>query len=144
MKKPKVIFLCTHNAARSQIAEAFLRNIAGNHFEVYSAGFEPNEIHPLTYKVMEELGYELKDHTAKALDTYLGKVHFGIVITVCTNAEKLCPVLPGVSTREYWPFDDPSSFEGTEEEKLEKFREVRDQIKEKILDFLKRRNIQSE
>ncbi|MFX0070909.1 MAG: arsenate reductase ArsC [Candidatus Hermodarchaeota archaeon] len=141
MSKLKVIILCTGNSARSQMAEAFLRRYANDHFEVYSAGFVPKEINPFTIKVMEELGYDLSEHYSKALKEYLGKVHFGIVITVCSNAEKLCPIIPGVSTRLYWPFEDPAAFIGTEEEKLAKFREVRDKIEEKVKSWLKERGI---
>ena len=141
MKKTKVIFLCTHNSARSQMAEAFLRKYAGDHFDVYSAGFEPRPVHPYTVKVMRELGYDLSDQHPKELKQYLGKVHFGIVITVCAKAEQTCPTIPGASTRLYWPFEDPAAFQGTEEEKLAKFREVRDEINEKIKTWLKDRGI---
>lgn len=141
MSKTKVIFLCTGNSARSQMAEAFLRKFAGEHFDVYSAGFEPKGINPYTIKVMEELGYDLSKHSSKKLKQYLGKVHFGVVITVCSNAEELCPIIPGVSTRLYWPIEDPAAFDGTDEEKLEKFREVREIIQEKIKSWLKERAI---
>ena len=86
---------------------------------------------------MEEKGYDLSDQRSKELKPYLGKVHFGIVITVCQKAEERCPTIPGVGKRIFWPFDDPAAFEGTEEEKLERFREVRDQLEEKIIKFLK-------
>ncbi len=141
MGKTKVIFLCTGNSARSQIAEAFLRKYAGDYFEVYSAGFDPRPIHPYTVKVMRELGYDLSNQHSKALSEYLGKIHFGIVITVCVKAEEACPTIPGVSTRLYWPFEDPAAFQGTEEEKLAKFREVRDQINEKTKAWLKERDL---
>src|SRR5208283_2977803 len=88
LEKTKVIFLCTGNSARSQMAEAFLRRYAGNHFEVYSAGFDPRPIHPYTIQVMGELGYDLSGQHPKDLAQYLGKVHFGIVITVCVKAEE--------------------------------------------------------
>jgi arsenate reductase len=123
------------------MAEAFLRKYAGNRFEVYSAGFEPRPIHPYTIKVMRELGYDLSDQHQKELKQYLGKIHFGIVITVCEKAEKTCPTIPGASTRLYWPFEDPAAFQGTEEEKLAKFREVREKINEKIKTWLKERGI---
>lgn len=141
MEKPKVIFLCTGNSARSQIAEAFLKKHAGEHFEVYSAGFEPQGINPFTIKVMEELGYDLKEHYSKELKEFLEKVHFEIVITVCEKAEKTCPIIPGVSTRLFWSFEDPAAFEGTEQEKLDKFRQIRDQIHEQIQLWLKERGI---
>ena len=141
LEKTKVIFLCTGNSARSQMAEAFLRKYAGNHFEVYSAGFEPRPIHPYTIKVMRELGYDLSGQHPKDLKQYLGKIHFGIVITVCEKAEEECPTIPDVSTRLYWPFEDPAAFQGTEEEKLAKFREIRDKINEKTKAWLKERGI---
>jgi arsenate reductase len=141
MHKTKVIFLCTGNSARSQMAEAFLRKYAGDHFEVYSAGFDPRPIHPLTFKVMKELGYDLHSQQSKNLKKYLGKIHFEIVITVCVKAEEKCPTLLGVSTRYYWPFEDPAAFQGSEEEKLAKFREIRDKINEKTKTWLKERGI---
>jgi arsenate reductase len=141
LEKTKVIFLCTRNSARSQMAEAFLRKYAGDHFDVYSAGFNPQPIHPYTVLVMKELGYDLSSQHPKDLKQYLGTMHFGIVITVCAKAEKDCPTLPGVGTRLYWPFEDPAAFIGTVDEKLAKFREVRDQISEKIKTWLKERGI---
>lgn len=141
-KKTRVLFLCTHNQARSQMAEAIMRKAASDHFEVYSAGFEPAGVHPLTIKVMEEAGYSMEDHTSKDIDQYLGKKHFGIVITVCANAEKLCPTIPGVSTRLHWGLDDPSGVKGVEEDRINAFRKARDQLKEKIFEFLKSRDIE--
>jgi arsenate reductase len=141
MKKPNVIFLCTHNQARSQMAEAILNKLAGDHFNVFSAGFEPKEIHPLAKKVMEEKEYDMSDHYSKNLDQYLGEKHFGIVITVCQKAEKLCPTLPGVSTRLFWNIEDPAAFEGSEEERIEQFRTARDELERKIKSFLEERDI---
>jgi arsenate reductase len=139
--KTKVIFLCTGNSARSQLAEAFLRKYAGEYFEVYSAGFDPQPINPLTVTVMNEVGLDLSSHVSKDLKQFLGKIHFGIAITICANAEEKCPTLPGISTRMYWPFEDPAKFQGSQEEKLAKFRDVRDQINAKIIAWLKERNI---
>jgi arsenate reductase (thioredoxin) len=141
LEKTKVIFLCVGNSARSQMAEAFLKKYASNCFEVYSAGFQHRPIHPYTVQVMKELGYDLSGQYSKDLSQYLGKIHFGIVITVCIKAEEACPTIPGVSTRLYWPFEDPAALEGTEEEKLAKFREIRDKINEKIKEWLKERCI---
>ena len=141
LDKTKVIFLCTGNSARSQMAEAFLRKYAGDHFEVYSAGFDPQPINPLTVKVMNEVGLSMDSHYSKNLKQFLGKTHFGIIITVCVNAEEKCPTMPGVSTRLYWPFEDPAKCQGTEEEKLGKFREVRDQIDTKVKNWLKEKRI---
>lgn len=136
MKKTRVMFLCIANRARSQMAEAVLKKHAGDQFEVYSAGLESEEIHPYTLKVMEEAGYDLGDHYSKNLDEFLGEMHFGYLITVCQKAEEECPTFPGVSQRLYWPTEDPVAFEGAEEEQLEKFRQARDQIEDRILDWL--------
>jgi arsenate reductase len=114
------------------MAEVFLRKYAGDQFEVYSAGLEPKPINSLTIKVMEEIGFDMSSQYSKPLTLYLGKVHFGYLITVCSNAEEKCPIFPGMGTRIHWPFDDPAVFEGSEEEKLLKFREVRDQIDQKV------------
>jgi arsenate reductase len=123
------------------MAEAFLRTYAGDHFDVYSAGLEEADINPLVIKVMEELGYDLSSHYSKKVTPFLGKVHFGILITVCSQAEEKCPVIPGLGTRLHWPFEDPSQVTGTESEKLEKVREIRDQIKRRILEWLTERDI---
>ncbi|MBN2150610.1 MAG: arsenate reductase ArsC [Candidatus Lokiarchaeota archaeon] len=139
--KTKVIFLCTGNSARSQMAEAMLRRYAGSHFEVFSAGFDVKGIHPLTRQVMAEAGYGLEGHESKPLSRFLGKVHFGIIITVCKKAEETCPTMPGVGTRLFWPVDDPAQVSGTEVERKEAFRQARDELKEMILDFLKDRRI---
>jgi arsenate reductase len=140
-KKTQVIFICTGNSARSQMAEAFLRHYAGHHFDVYSAGFEAKGIHPLTKEVMKEKNITLEGQYSKLLNQYLGKKHFGITITVCDKAEEQCPTYPSMGSRLFWPFPDPSAFKGTKEEKLEKFREVRDSIETKILEWLDSRNI---
>jgi arsenate reductase len=136
MKKTKVLFLCTGNSARSQMAEAFLRKYAGNLFEVYSAGLEPKGIHPLTVQVMEELGFDLSQHTSKDLRQYIGKVHFGYLISVCDRAEKSCPVFPGMGLRLHWPVDDPADFVGPEKERLAHFRLARDQLDLKVRAWL--------
>jgi arsenate reductase len=132
MDKPRVLFLCTGNSARSQMAEAFLRRSAGDRFEVYSAGLEPKGIHPYTRQVLAEVGIDISDQTSKDLSQFLGRVHFGYLITVCSNAEARCPVFPGVSVRLHWPFDDPAAVEGSEAERLACFRRVRDEIKARI------------
>lgn len=136
MDKPRVLFMCTGNSARSQMAEAFLRAYAGDHFDVYSAGLEPQEIHPLTVRVMRERGFQLAGHRAKGLDEFLGKVHFGYLVTVCDRAEETCPVFPGMGTRIFWPFEDPAQATGTEEERLDVFRRVRDAIDERVRRWL--------
>jgi arsenate reductase len=134
--KPKVLFLCTHNSARSQMAEAFLRKYAGDRFDAYSAGLEPTEIHPYTRQVMGEIGIDLSGHAAKGLQQYLGQVHFAYLITVCSRADKLCPISPGMGQRLLWPFENPAALEGTPEQKLEKFRQVRDQTEQRIQQWL--------
>jgi arsenate reductase len=137
LKKTRVLFLCTGNTARSQMAEAFLREYGGDRFEAYSAGLEPSVIHPYTRRVMEEVGLDLGGQHSKDLADYMGKVHFGYLITVCADAEERCPsVFPRMSQRLHWPFEDPAAFEGSEEEKLAKFREVRDQIDRRIQEWL--------
>ncbi len=133
MEKLRLLILCTRNSARSQMAEAFLRRYAGDKFEVYSAGFEPSEIHPLTVKVMAEKGFDLSGQYSKGVKEYLGKIIFTYLITVCEKAEKDCPIaFPGVAAKMYWPFDDPVKSIGSNEQKLQKFREIRDKIDQRI------------
>jgi arsenate reductase (thioredoxin) len=141
MSKTKVIFICTHNSARSQMAEAFLTKYAGDRFEIYSGGYNPQPIHPYTLEVMQELGYDLSKQQSKDLWQLAKNQHFGIIITVCKKTEEDCPTIPGTSTRLYWNIDDPAALEGTDEAKLGKFRAVRDQIHEQIKNFLKERKI---
>lgn len=133
MSKIKVLFLCTGNSARSQMAEAFLRKYAGERFDVFSAGLEPGDINPYTRRVMNEIGLDLKGQYSKSVTEYLGKVNFGYLITVCARAEKNCPtVFPGISQRLHWDFEDPATFVGSDAETLEQFRAVRDQIDARI------------
>lgn len=138
MAKTRVLFLCTQNSARSQMAEAFLREHGGDHFEAYSAGCAAgDEIHPYTVRVMDEVGIDITDQYPKGMREYMGKLHFGYLITVCAWAEKECPtVFPGVGLKLTWLFDDPRGEDVAEEERLETFREVRDQIEAKILYWL--------
>jgi len=136
MEKPRVLFLCTGNSARSQMAEAFLRKYADDQFEVHSAGLDPTVINPYTVKVLEEIGIDTSKHFAKPLKTYLGNTHFSYLITVCSKAEERCPMFPGMGKRLHWPFEDPAAFEGSDEETAEKFREIRDQIETKVQSLL--------
>lgn len=137
MEKIRVIFLCTGNSARSQMAEAFTRHYGGDHFDPYSAGVEPRGLNPLTVQVMNEVGIDVSGYRSKGVGEYLGKAIFQYMITVCDEAEKNCPTAwPGVDLKDYWSFEDPSAFEGSAAEKLAKFREVRDQIKERILGWI--------
>ncbi len=142
MSKPKVLFLCTGNSARSQMAEAYLRKYAGDYFEVFSAGLEPKGINPLTIQVMEEMGFDLSGQRSKGVNEFLGKVHINSLITVCDQAEKNCPTTwPGVVQKMHWSFEDPAGFVGNPAERLVKFREVRDQVQGKILEWLEELNI---
>jgi arsenate reductase len=142
MEKFRVLFLCTGNSARSQMAEAFLRKYAGDRFEVHSAGLEPKALNPLTVKVMEEAGFDMSGHRSKGIGNYLGKVLFQYLITVCDDADKNCPtVWPGVNQRMHWSFEDPARFKGTDEQKLAKFRQVRDLIDARVKAWLDEQNI---
>jgi arsenate reductase len=121
------------------MAEALLRYYAGDEFEIHSAGLEPSPIHPTVYQVMEEVGLDLDGHAAKGVDDFFNKMYFGILITVCEKAEEKCPTFPGLGERHYWPVEDPVAVEGSEEEKLEAFRRARDEIEQRILDWLESR-----
>ena len=133
----RVLFLCTGNSARSQMAEAFLRKYGGENYEAHSAGLEPKGLNPLTIQVMSEIGIDISGQRSKGVSEYLGKVLFQYLVTVCDNAEKNCPTTwPGISNRMHWSFEDPAAFEGTDEKKLVKFREIRDQIEKRVKDWL--------
>ena len=135
--RPNILFLCSANSCRSQMAEALLRKHAGDRFCVHSAGLEPGEIHPLARTAMEEIGLDLSGQYSKGLDVYLGSLAVHRLIIVCDRAARSCPsVWPGVLERYVWPFEDPARAEGSEEEKLAKFREVRDAIDRKIQEWL--------
>ena len=137
MNKAKVLFLCTGNSARSQMAEAFLRKYGRDEFEAYSAGLEPKGINPYTKHVMEEIGLSLSGQYSKHMREYMGKVHFAYVITLCDEAEASCPTtFPGISQRLHWSFEDPAAFVGSDDEKLAKFREVRNRIEQQIKEWL--------
>jgi arsenate reductase len=118
------------------MAEAFLRKHGGGRFEAHSAGLEPGAIHPYTSKVMEEVGIPLSGHRSKDLHEIFTRVQIEYLVTVCSNAEQECPILPGVGVRMHWPFEDPVAFEGTETEKLTKFREIRCKIDERVRAWL--------
>jgi arsenate reductase len=134
--RTKVLFLCTGNSCRSQIAEAWLSTLGGFNFEVFSAGLEPHGVNPLTVAVMEETGYDMSEHRSKHIDEYIGNTNFDYLITVCGNADERCPYFPGMGTRIHWPFEDPAAFTGPEDQKLALFRKVRDQIKRRIQTWL--------
>jgi arsenate reductase len=131
----RVLFLCTHNAARSQIAEALLRHYAGSRFAVSSAGLAPTAVHAFTRKVLEEIGIDTRPLQAKSLSEFLGKVRFHYAIIVCQPTEEHCPQLyPFALQTLYWPFDDPVQADSVHG--LHKFREVRDQIATQLRDWL--------
>ena len=138
MQKPRVLFLCTGNSARSQMAEAFLRAYAGDKYEVHSAGVDAKGfIIPDVITVMEELEIDLSEQRSKSVSEYLGKLHFSHVITVCGDAEKNCPaIFLNMGTHEHWPFDDPAAFDGSKDERLNHTREVRDQIAHRVQEWL--------
>ena len=137
MSKAKVLFICTGNSARSQMAEAFLREYASDNFEAYSGGLKAEGIHPMTKQVMQEVGLDISEQESKPLKRFLGNMHFGFLVTVCRRAEKNCPTFPDVSTRLFWDIEDPKSFEGSDKEKLAKFREIRDEVEERVKNFIK-------
>lgn len=129
----RVLFLCTGNSARSQMAEAFLRKYGAEQFEAFSAGLEPKGLNPFTVEVMNEIGIDISLQRSKGVETYLGKERFHTLITVCDDAEKNCPATwPGINQREHWSFEDPAALIGSDEEKLEKFRRIRDQIDQRV------------
>jgi len=138
--KEKVLFICVHNSARSQMAEEYLRKFASDRFEVESAGLEPGTINPLVVEVLKEEGIDITGKkTNSVFEFYKEGRRYHFVITVCSKeASERCPVFPGIGPiqRLHWPFDDPSRVTGTHEEKLSKVRAIRDQIKDKILGFV--------
>lgn len=137
MTKQKVLFVCVHNSARSQMAEAWLNHFGGEQFEAESAGLSPGTLNPLVVKVMQEVGIDISHKRTRAVfDLFQTGRLFAYVITVCdeTSAEK-CPVFPGIAKRFHWSFPDPAALTGTEEEKLATTREIRDLIKVKIANW---------
>jgi len=131
----RVLFLCTHNSARSQMAEGILRALAGDRFDVASAGTEATRVHPLAIRAMAEVGIDLTGHTSKTIDGFLGE-RWDYVITVCDHANEQCPVFPGETTRIHWSFEDPSQATGTDEDRLGTFRRVRDEIQRRLCQWL--------
>lgn len=132
MSKHKVLILCTGNSARSQMAEGLLRHMAGDRFEVASAGTKPSSVRPEAIQAMQEIGISLEGHRSKSVDEFAGKP-VDYVITVCNNAKESCPIFPAQTSRMHWPFEDPPApHEGTYEERLNVFRVVRDQMRERF------------
>lgn len=132
--KKKVLILCTGNSARSQMAEGLLRHIAGDKFEIASAGTIASFVRPQAIAVMAEIGIDIAGHRSKCLDEFLA-TPFDYVITVCDNANEACPVFPGPAKRFHWSFDDPAEAAGSDEEQLAVFRRVRDEIRETLIEF---------
>ena len=136
-QKRRILFLCTVNSCRSQMAEGFMRHYYGDKFNVYSAGISPSVVNPKAIEVMKEIGIDINEQTSKSVDYFIDK-SFSYLITVCDHAKETCPLFTGeVKTRLHWGFEDPAEAKGTEEEILGKFREVRDLIREKIKKFFK-------
>jgi arsenate reductase len=129
--KARVLFLCTHNSARSQMAEALLREAAGDRFEAYSAGTEATAVRPLAIRAMNELGIDISKQTSKTLDPYVDQ-RFDHVITVCDDANESCPIFPNAAHRVHWSLPDPSKATGTEEQQLAVYRKVRDDLRGRI------------
>ena len=129
--KQRVLFLCTHNSARSQMAEGLLRHLGGDRFDVFSAGTEATRVRPPAIQAMHELGIDIASHESKTLERYLEQP-FDKVITVCDQANEACPVFFGAKERLHWSFPDPSKATGSEAEQLAVFRQVRDAIQERI------------
>ncbi len=135
--KTKVIFICTGNSCRSQMAEGLLRDMAGDRFEVFSAGSHPSRLHPASIIVMAELGIDISNHSADSIDEYLDK-DIDIVITVCDNARQVCPVFSGNVKRIHWSIDDPFHGWGAESDDLIPYRETRETLKDCLESFINR------
>lgn len=131
MRKPKVLFLCTGNSARSQMAEGLLREITGERFEVFSAGTHPVGVNPLAIEAMQEVGIDISRHRSKNVKEFLGQP-IEYVITVCDRAKEACPIFPGTYKFLSWSLDDPATATGTKDAKLEAFRRIRDEISRNI------------
>lgn len=132
---PAVLFLCTGNSCRSQMAEGFLRHLAGDRFAAHSAGTAPTQVNPLAIEVMREKGIDLSAQHSKDVAGYLGR-HFPYIITVCDNAREHCPIFPGPALRLHWSLPDPAAAQGTREEQLAVFRQVRDHIERQVREFI--------
>lgn len=129
--KRRVLFICTHNSARSQMAEGLLRHLGGERFEAFSAGTEATHVRHLAIKAMAELGIDISGQSSKTLQRYLHEP-FDEVITVCDSAAETCPVFPGAAHRRHWSFPDPSKATGSEDEQLAVYRRVRNEIRTRI------------
>ena len=135
MTRRRVLFLCTHNSARSQMAEGFLRALGGDRFEAASAGTEKTSVNPLAIEAMAERGIDISMHSSKVMDGLLDEP-WDYLVTVCDDANERCPFVPGIRTRLHWSFPDPSRATGTREERLAAFRRVRDAIEARLSAWL--------
>lgn len=136
--KQRVLILCTGNSARSQVAEGLLRHAAGDRFEVFSAGTKPSIVRPEAIAVMHEIGIDISGNRSKSVNEFDGQ-QLDYVITVCDNAKESCPIFPAATKRLHWPFEDPASVQGSEDERNSAFRKVRDRIRTRIRTFLDER-----
>ena len=135
MNRQRVLFICLHNSARSQMAEGLLRSFAGDRFDVFSAGIEASAIRPEAIVAMDEIGIDIAGQTSKTLERYLGQP-FDWLITVCDTARQQCPIFPGVEQTSHWGIDDPAKVSGTKEERLHAFRLARDELRSRIRLFV--------
>ena len=131
----RVVFVCTHNSARSQMAEGMVRAWGGGRFEAFSAGTEASAVRPEAIAVMREIGIDISGHTSKTILPFLGE-EFAWVITVCDQAKESCPAIPGAAQQAHWSIDDPSEIEGSEKERLRAFRTARDTLRDRVHTFL--------
>ncbi len=131
----KILILCTSNSARSQMGEGLLRSLSKGAVEVHSAGTHPSRVNPLAIEAMKEVGIDISAHRSKSVEEFAGQ-HFDVLITVCDNARETCPVFPGAPERLHWSYPDPAAAEGSHEEKLRAFRDVRDDMLRKLRSFL--------
>ena len=135
----KVLFLCVHNSARSQMAEAFLRKHGGDRFETESAGLEPGKLNPFVVRAMAEVGIDISGNPTKSVwDLFKAGKVYQVVVTVCSKeAAERCPIFPGLAERLHWPFSDPSTFTGSDEEIMTRVRQVRDEIEAAVKEFVR-------
>ena len=131
----RILVLCTGNSCRSQMAEGFLRHMANDRFEIFSAGIKPSQVNSLAIKAMAEIGIDISSHRSKSVLEFLDQ-KFNYIITVCNHAKQTCPMFPGQYEKIHWDIEDPADTQGSEEEKLDFFRKIRDEIKNRCLDFI--------
>src|SRR5690242_1645529 len=136
--RKRVLILCTGNSARSQMAEGLLRDLAGDRFEVFSAGTKPSHVRPEAIAAMRDLGIDISGHRSKSVDEF-AQQPLDYVITVCDNARESCPVYPASVQRIHWGFEDPAAVTGSEEERMKAFRKIRDQIRARLIEFTRDR-----